>query len=49
MKKCNQLKKVIDHLKGDSKTWNKLSTESKSEEKSDKKLIKKLDKKKKGK
>jgi len=44
MKKCSKIKEVKKHLKGDSKTWGKLSKEAKSEEKSDKKLIKKLKK-----
>ncbi len=38
MKECK--KKVLKHLKEDSKTWNKLSKEAKHESKSDKKLIK---------
>jgi len=42
MKKCK--KKVVSHLKKDSKTWNKLAKESKEEAKSDKKLIKTLKK-----
>jgi hypothetical protein len=40
MKSCKS--KVMKHLKGDSKTWDKLSKEAKSEGKSDKKLIKTL-------
>ena len=41
----SKIKKVEKHLKGDAKTWDKLSKEAKSEEKSDKKLIKKIKKK----
>lgn len=44
-KSCSKIKKVEKHLKGDSKTWDKLSKEAKDEGKSDKKLIKKLKKK----
>jgi len=43
-KQCKKIKEAKKHLKGDSKTWNKLSKEAKEEENSDKKLIKKLKK-----
>jgi len=45
-KQCSKIKEVKKHLKGDAKTWDKLSKEAKGEEKSDKKLIKKIKKKK---
>lgn len=45
--KCNKISKVVKHLKGDSKTWDKLSKEAKDEGSSDKKLIKKIKEKKK--
>lgn len=46
-KQCSKMKEVKKHLKGDKKTWDKLSEEAEGESKSDKKLIKKLGKKKK--
>lgn len=44
-KNCPKMKKIKKHLKGDARTWDKLSKEAKEEGKSDKKLIKKLKKK----
>ena len=42
--KAGKMKEVKSHLKGDRKTWIKLSKEAKDEAVSDKKLIKKIGK-----
>jgi hypothetical protein len=45
-KQCSKIKEVKSHLKGDAKTWDKLSVKAKEEAKHDKDLKKKLSKKK---
>jgi len=42
--KCKKTKAILKHLRGDRKTWLRLSKEARAEAKSDGRLIKKLSK-----